>query len=50
MNTLYEYDLYYPLTSESGIYYLVLAGIVIVALISARLANSRLGRSWMAMR
>lgn len=40
----------FELTGASGIYYLVLAGILLAAAMSARLARSRLGRSWMALR
>jgi branched-chain amino acid transport system permease protein len=38
------------LTGASGIYYLVLGGILVAVLLSSQLAKSRLGRSWMAMR
>ncbi len=41
---------HFELTGSSGIYYLVLVGIVLTALIVARLAATRLGRAWMAMR
>ncbi len=40
----------FDLTGSNGIYYLVLVGIVITALIASRLASTRLGRSWLAMR
>lgn len=40
----------FSLTSEAGIYYLVLVGILITALIASRIAETRLGRSWLAMR
>ncbi len=40
----------FELNGSSGIYYLVLVGIVIVALISSRLVATRLGRAWFAMR
>ncbi len=40
---------HFELTGSNGIYYLVLVGILIAALISARLAGTRLGRAWMAM-
>jgi branched-chain amino acid transport system permease protein len=38
------------LTGAAGIYYLVLASIVIVAIIATRLAVTRLGRAWLALR
>jgi len=38
------------LTGASGIYYLVLGGILVAILLSSQLSKSRLGRSWMAMR
>lgn len=38
------------LTGAAGIYYLVLAGIVLTAALSAQLAKSKLGRAWMALR
>ncbi|MFN8564640.1 MAG: branched-chain amino acid ABC transporter permease [Anaerolineae bacterium] len=40
----------FELTGSNGIYYLVLVGIIIAALIASRLASTRLGRSWLAMR
>ncbi len=40
----------FELTGSNGIYYLVLVGIVITALIASRLAATRLGRAWLAMR
>jgi branched-chain amino acid transport system permease protein len=40
----------FELTGSNGIYYLVLVGILITALIASRLAVTRLGRSWLAMR
>ncbi len=40
----------FQLTTEAGIYYLVLGGILVAALIASRLAEARLGRSWLAMR
>lgn len=41
---------YFPLTGEVGIYYLVLGGILLTAFIGARVAGTRLGRAWLAMR
>ena len=38
------------LTGANGVYYLLLVGILLAAAMSARLARSRLGRSWMALR
>ena len=38
------------LTGATGIYYLILAGIVVTAIIGMRLASTRLGRAWRAMR
>ncbi len=38
------------LTGANGIYYLVLVGILITAYVANRLATSKLGRSWRAMR
>ncbi|KAF0107437.1 MAG: branched-chain amino acid transport system permease protein [Anaerolineaceae bacterium] len=38
------------LESQQQLYYLILAGIVIVAFIAIRLRDSRLGRTWMALR
>lgn len=38
------------LTQATDVYYLILAGIVVTMFISYRLSNSRLGRSWRAMR
>ncbi|MBE2270377.1 MAG: hypothetical protein IAE80_19230 [Anaerolinea sp.] len=38
------------LTTEASIYYLVLGGILVTALIASRLAETRMGRSWRAMR
>ncbi len=43
-------DWRFELTGASGIYYLVLAGILLAAAMSAQLARSKLGRSWMALR
>jgi branched-chain amino acid transport system permease protein len=40
----------FQLTGSNGIYYLVLVGIILAALIVSRLATTRLGRSWLAMR
>jgi len=40
----------FSLTSESGIYYLVLVGILITAVIASRITETRLGRAWLAMR
>ncbi len=40
----------FSLTSESGIYYLVLVGILITAVIASRITGTRLGRAWLAMR
>lgn len=40
----------FQLTTEAGIYYLVLAGILITALVASRIVETRLGRSWLAMR
>ena len=40
----------FELTGSNGIYYLVLVGILITAFIASRLAVTRLGRSWLAMR
>lgn len=40
----------FELTGAGGIYYLVLAGILLAAVMSAQLARSKLGRSWMALR
>ncbi len=40
----------FELTGSNGIYYLVLVGIILTALIASRLAVTRLGRSWLAMR
>jgi branched-chain amino acid transport system permease protein len=40
----------FELTGSNGIYYLVLVGILITAFIASRLAVTRLGRSWRAMR
>lgn len=40
----------WQLTTEAGIYYLVLGGILVAAVIASRLAEARLGRSWLAMR
>lgn len=41
---------HFELTGSNGIYYLVLVGILLTALIASRLAATRLGRSWLAMR
>ncbi len=38
------------LTGAVGIYYLILAGIIVTAVIATRLAATRLGRAWRAMR
>ncbi|MEZ0396900.1 MAG: leucine/isoleucine/valine transporter permease subunit [Anaerolineales bacterium] len=38
------------LESQQELYYLILVGIVIVAFIAIRLRDSRLGRTWMALR
>jgi branched-chain amino acid transport system permease protein len=40
----------FPLVGAAGMYYLILAGILLVIAVGARLASSRLGRSWMAMK
>lgn len=46
LNPAWRFDL----VGSSGMYYLILAGILLAIAISARLAVSRLGRSWMAMK
>jgi branched-chain amino acid transport system permease protein len=46
LNPAWRFDL----VGSAGMYYLILAGILVVIAISARLASSRLGRSWMAMK
>jgi branched-chain amino acid transport system permease protein len=38
------------LDSQQELYYLILAGIIIVAFVAVRLRDSRLGRTWMALR
>ncbi|MBN2386016.1 MAG: hypothetical protein JXB85_03285 [Anaerolineales bacterium] len=38
------------LISQQQLYYLILAGIILVAFIAFRLRDSRLGRTWMALR
>ncbi len=38
------------LQSQQQLYYLILAGIVLVAFVAVRLRDSRLGRTWMALR
>jgi ABC-type branched-subunit amino acid transport system permease subunit len=38
------------LTGSTGIYYLILVGIIITAVIATRLSATRLGRAWRAMR
>ncbi len=38
------------LTSQQDLYYLILAGIIVVAFVAIRLRDSRLGRTWMALR
>jgi branched-chain amino acid transport system permease protein len=40
----------YRFAGPQQIYYLILAGCILVVFISLRLKNSRLGRAWMAMR
>ena len=40
----------YQLVTPQQIYYLILAGCILVVFISLRLRDSRLGRAWMAMR
>ncbi len=40
----------FQLTTEAGIYYLVLGGILIAGVVVSRLVDTRLGRSWLAMR
>jgi len=40
----------WELATPQSLYYLVLAGCLIVAFIAARLKDSRMGRTWMAMR
>jgi branched-chain amino acid transport system permease protein len=40
----------FDLNGAVGIYYLVLVGIIITVWMASHLANSRLGRSWMAMK
>lgn len=40
----------FELTGEVGIYYLVLATILITGFIGARIVTTRLGRAWLAMR
>lgn len=40
----------YQFATPQHIYYLILAGCMLVVFISLRLRNSRLGRAWMAMR
>ena len=40
----------YDLGSQQSLYYVILAGIGIVTFIALRLKDSRLGRSWMALR
>jgi branched-chain amino acid transport system permease protein len=40
----------YRFAGPQQIYYLILAGCILVVFISIRLKNSRLGRAWMAMR
>jgi branched-chain amino acid transport system permease protein len=40
----------FELSGAVGIYYLVLVGILITAYVATRLVNSRLGRSWRALR
>jgi branched-chain amino acid transport system permease protein len=41
---------HFELTGATGIYYLALVGILITALVTTRLVNTRLGRAWRAMR
>lgn len=43
-----EYSI--TLQSQQQLYYLILAGIIIVAFVAFRLRDSRLGRTWMALR
>jgi branched-chain amino acid transport system permease protein len=46
LNPAWRFDL----VGSAGMYYLILAGILLVIAIAARLASSRIGRSWMAMK
>lgn len=43
-----EYSI--TLQSQQHLYYLILAGIILVAFVAVRLRDSRLGRTWMALR
>lgn len=40
----------FTLDTEAGIYYLVLAGVLLTALVASRLSTTALGRAWRAMR
>jgi branched-chain amino acid transport system permease protein len=40
----------FEFSGPQQLYYVILAGCIIVALVALRLKNSRLGRAWMAMR
>src|SRR5690606_21009466 len=48
--TMFDPAWRFELTGSNGIYYLVLVGIVITAVIASRLVTTRLGRAWLAMR
>ncbi|NDJ62524.1 MAG: hypothetical protein GYB67_15455, partial [Chloroflexi bacterium] len=41
---------FFEFNNAYGIYYLVIGGVLLATLLSMRLANSRLGRAWFAMR
>ncbi|MBC7812516.1 MAG: branched-chain amino acid ABC transporter permease [Burkholderiales bacterium] len=43
-------DWYLEIGNANTIYYLILFGVIVVALITMRLVNTRLGRAWRAMR